>query len=204
MGLFSSSAPDIEPTQAETALAADAAEKFNEHQQNFVPLEDSFIAQLKATDGETTQQKGIGVADVAQHAAGGDQAIVKASKGQAGQGKSVIARSKLGDAIGVGRGTAAGGAEKGLRDREIAGLTKMSAFGRGLQDLNSVSLQSAAANQTKMAISDVDRQVAKDTNMAAGLGAAIGTFAGNFDTIQGIKGDISDWLNKPKDTGTLN
>lgn len=191
MGLFSSSAPKIRPTPAERQLAESGAKKFNDHQDNFVPLENSFISSLKATGGETVAQRGVGTADVAQATKGTDQKLVAAAKGQAGQGKSVIARSKLSDAVGQGRGQAAAGADKSIRDREITGLTKMSAFGRGLQDLNSVSLQERASQQTSLAISNINREVAGDQNLSAGIGTAIGTFAGNFDTVQGVKDDIA-------------
>lgn len=187
-------APEVEVTAQERALAVDAAEKYNDYQQNFVPLENSFIAQLTPTKGEAEAQRGAAVADVAQAAKGADQRVVAGSKGQSGQGKSIMARAGLSGRTGQARGEAAVGVDKALRDRELGGLSKMASFGRGLQDMTSVSLRQAGQRASAEAINKANVESSSDS----GLGTLVGTAAGTYF---GQKGNVDILKDKAKGFG---
>ena len=176
-------APEVEITAQERALGRDAAEKYNDYQKNFVPLENSFIAQLTPTKGEAQAQTGAATSDVAQAAKGADQKIVAGSSGQSGQGKSILARAGVSTRTGTARGEAVVGVDAALRDKELSGLTKMAAFGRGLQDQNSVSLRSAASDASSMAINKANNEAKEDEGLATLVGTAVGTYAGQKDNV---------------------
>jgi len=192
-------APTIKPTAEEKALAIDAVEKYNDYQQNFVPLENSFIAQLTPSKGEANAQTGAATSDVAQASKGVDQKVVAGSKGQSGQGKSIIARAGLAERTGTARGEAAVGIDKALRDRELGGLTKMSAFGRGLQDMNSVTLRNAGQRASSEAINKANVEAQNDSGLATLVGSALGTYAGQKDNVDILKKKFS--LGGPRKLG---
>jgi len=193
-------APEVGPTAEERALAIDGVEKYNDYQQNFVPLENSFIAQLTPSKGEENAQTGAATSDVAQASKGVDQKVVAGSKGQSGQGKSIIARAGLSDRTGAARGEAAVGIDKALRDRELGGLTKMSAFGRGLQDMNSVTLRNAGQRASSEAINKANVEAQNDSGLATLVGSALGTYAGQKDNVDILKKKFS--LGGPKKLGS--
>ena len=180
-------APEVEVTEEERQLAITGAEKWNDYQENFVPLENSFIAQLTPSKGEANMQRGIATSDVAQSFKGLDQKVVAGSKGQSGQGKSIIARAGLGDKQGAARGESATGTDKALRDRELGGLTKMSKFGRDLQDMNSVTLRGAATDATSAAINKAQNDATNDQGLATLVGTAAGTYLGHKDNVDMLK-----------------
>lgn len=177
-------------TAQEKALAGNAVHRFNEHRANFVPMEDSFIASLKASDGQRDMHVGEAISDVQQAMKGKDQAVVNASKGQAGQGKSVMARADLSRKTGAARADVEAGTDANLRTREMKGLTKMAAFGRGLQDMNSVSLGDAASTSTSNALSKLDTKVKGN----AATVSALGTFAGTAMSMGGVVESMSDQI----------
>ena len=185
--LFGGGAEEVKPTRAEKNLAVSAAKKINDRFENFVPMEDSFISQLTPTQGERTALRGRGVSDVQQATKGGDQNLVRTSGGQAGQGSTVIKRARLADARGGAVGESTAGADASLRARQIGGLTKMAAFGRGLQDQNSVSLRSAATSATSSALSKLDKSVTDRGTLISGIGTFAGSAIGNYDTAQAIR-----------------
>jgi hypothetical protein len=184
-------APEVEITAAERALSRDAAEKYNDYQQNFVPLENSFIAQLTPTKGEAQAQRGAATSDVAQSAKGTDQKIVAGSKGAGGQGKSIIARAGVSTRTGTARGEAVTGMDRAMRNKELSGLTKMAAFGRGLQDQNSTSLRSAASDASSMAINKANIEAQDDRGLGTLVGAAAGTYLGQKDNVDILKKKFS-------------
>jgi hypothetical protein len=188
MGWLGGGAPKApEASAQEVALGKNAVTRFNQHQQTFVPLEDSFIASLTPTAGEVDQTRGIATSDVAQAMKGADQGIVSGSGGQAGQGKSILARAGVATQAGIARGEAATGADAALKDREMKGLTKLSAFGRGLQDMNRVSLTDAAKSSTHAAIDKLNNKVRNQGSSLDAAGTFMGSALGNIGSMDSLK-----------------
>jgi len=182
---------EVEQTQQEKELAFTAASDFNYYKENFVPLENSFIAQLSATDGEANMQRGIGASDVEQAFKGSDAKVVAGSKGQQGQGKSVMARAGLSDSKGTARGEAVAGADAAMRNRELSGLTKMAAYGRNLADTNSVTMRDAANTATSNAINKAQNDQAESGQLGTFLGSAVGTYTGFKSSYDELTGGFS-------------
>ena len=193
MGLFGGGgAKTPKATAQEKALATDAVIKFNDHQRKFVPLEDSFIASLEASKGERRSARGTVASDVAQATGSADRGIVAGSRGADAQGKSVLARAGVSSAAGIARGEAVGGANAALRTREMTGLQKMTAFGRGLQDMNSLSLGDASRTASGDAISKLNTKVTNRGTMMDGLGNFAGTAMGNIGAMDSLGGQLQD------------
>jgi len=182
----------IEPTEQERALAESAAKRHNEHQEVFVPLEDSFIASLTASKGEMEENRGAAVSDVSQALKGNDAGIAAASRGQAGQGKSVMARGMNSISGGTARGEAVAGVNLAERSRKMKGLQKMSAFGRGLQDMSNVSMADAARTASGAAINKLNVDVQKQNSKFAAVGTLAGTALGNIGSMDSLKGQLDN------------
>lgn len=182
MGWLSSKKPKATgPTAEERALAKDSAIAYNDHQRMYVPLENSFISSLTASEGERADLRGAQVADIESAMKGQDQAVVGstlATGAGLGSGKSVMERAGLTDAKGYARGQGVAGADSALRTRETTGMAKMVAFGRGLQDVNRVTSIDAARDATSQAIDATRNAVENQGSFYNMLGTGVGVFAG--------------------------
>jgi len=178
---------DVKPTAEEKALATDAAVKFNDYQLRYVPLENSFISELTPSSGDVTRLRGSATTDVEQAAKGSDRAAVAGSGGAFGQGRTVLTRAGMASNRGIARGMATAGADMSGRQQELAGKTKMAAFGRNLQNDTTLSLSNAARISSQAAINEVNGNVAARGNTMDMLGTAAGTGLGVYSAWGGGK-----------------
>jgi len=188
---MSGGAGKVKATAQEKALANDAVFRWNEHQQNFIPMEDSFISSLKASDALRAEAKGEAVSDVEQAMKGKDQALVKGARGTVSQGKTTLARAGMSSAKGDARGEVLAGTDSALRTREMKGLTKMASFGRGLQDMNSLSMADAATTSTSNALHKLSSKTAGKAATISALGTFAGTAMGNVGTMESLKEQVA-------------
>lgn len=175
------------PTAAERAEASSAAHKFNDYQQRFVPLENSFISEIQTSDADRASLRGQNTADVAQALAGQDQNLVRSSASGLASGKSVMARAGLAGAGAEAGGEARSNADATLRMREQTGLLKMAGFGRDLADTNSITLGKLAGTQNA---DSIDRLRSKTERMGQNfqaVGNFVGTTLSNLDNMDKLK-----------------
>lgn len=177
---------DGKPTAGEKALAVKGANDFNYYQNKFVPLENSFISSLESTGADRRRLGGQGVADVAQQVKGADRAIVNGTLSKMGTGleagRSVMQRAGLRQAEAEPRADAVTGAREASRARELDGMQKMVAFGRGLSDSASLNARNRASNEASAAASKLQNQLDRsDQNMEV-LGAAVGGIGSSWNS----------------------
>lgn len=191
MGLFGGGDTDVDPTKTEKQLAADSARQHNDHQTRFMPLENSFISSLTPSAGESAQRRGEATSSLAQAAKGADASLVRRSAG-ANDGRSLMARALTSTDVGTARGNAAAGADALMRTKELTGKTKMVAFGRGLQDMNRLSLTDRAQQQTKSAITELNDRVTQRGQMFDAVGNFAGTAMANTGSMSTLRSNISE------------
>ena len=171
---------DVKPSKQEKTLAQDAVKSFNDHRERFVPLENSFISEMKLDSGQRREGRGIQTSSVAQGTGHMDREIVTQSRGQTGEGKNIMARSNMASAIGEARAGAATGSDMALRQRELAGYQKMMAFGRELEDTSSLTLADAGRNKTQANLGKVQNSMTKYSSTMSGLGQMAGAASGAY------------------------
>lgn len=187
MGWLSSSKPKKpKPSAEEKALARNAAKDWNDYQQRFVPVENSFIAELTPDKGEVAQLRGRQAADIAQAQKGADASLVSASAaGGLGAGRSVMARHSQSLGGAKARSGAVTGADTALRNRKLAGMMKMAAFGRGLNDSRQVSSISAAGDATSRYVGDIRNDTFLRGERLGAIGTAAGTAMSSYTAFGG-------------------
>lgn len=168
-------------TSQERSLAKNAANEWSDYVQRYIPAQNEFLRQLEVTPGMEGAAHSQVHAD-ARIAQGGHAQQMHAglsSQGVApGAGRSVMARGALESGTREASGLGGAAMAQGLYDREIAGKTKMTAFGRGLTDTASLSTAQAGQRATSAGISAMQRRIDERNNLkglavgAAGMGAA--------------------------------
>lgn len=164
------------PTAQERALAKDAAAKWNDYVERYVPVENEFVERTKASDDKVAAAQGMVNADANMaHAQAAEQARAGlASQGAApGSGRAALSQTSLEDARGASSGEAQAIATQGVHDQEQNARVKMSAFGRDLQDNTSLSLGQSGRRATDAAVAKMKRKTdQRNAMISTGLSAA--------------------------------
>lgn len=168
------------PTDEERGLARDAARRWNDYVDRYVPVENEFMRRLEVTPNMEAGARGQMHADArqAQGQLAGDMHLGMSNQGVApGSGRAVMARGDLEGATLAASGLAGANKVQGLYDRRLAGQAKMAAFGRGLQDQASMSLAQAGARATDAGTRALGQRVDGRGNLMAGLAGAGAMYA---------------------------
>lgn len=166
------------PTTDEKELARKAALEWNDYVERYTPLEDKMIELATPRPGDVERLRGEANAVAAAGLSKDFQATAakRLARGAspAGLGAAI---GELSDAQGQAAGAGLSKAEAAVKDRELKTKTKLTAYGRGLQDQSMLGLSRAAQDSTRLAIESFKaKQKEKDARMEA-LGTALGVAA---------------------------
>ncbi len=176
---------DPGPSAQERALADVAAEELRRSREVFGPLTERMIRNVRATDAERALATGEAAADVAianrapRRGFGGGRRI--------GSGRDIYARFNQNIGRSVASGSAEAGALQAVDDAELAGLRKVAAFGRNLQDDARVGFRRGAARATRRSIRDANRRFTNATNLRDFAGSVAGFGASYLNRDSGSK-----------------
>lgn len=174
-------------TEQEKALAERGANEFNDFVTRGVPIARKF-SDLITNPRHAARLAGQANAEVAQAFAGEDAEgfqTALASGGVPGSGSTVTALTLPSVKQASASGLATGRSVQAAKDRELTGLRKAAAFGRGVADTSSVGLRSAADTRTQESIVEANARTARyvsnigainDVVKSAG-GTAIGDYS---------------------------
>lgn len=150
------------PTTEEKTLARTGAQQWNDYQQRYVPLEDAYIQQINALPEKTDELTGIASADAWQ------QFQRPANSARYG----TVVDSYLNQERGLAAALPA--AAQGAKDAQIGGLTKMTAFGRGLADQSLTSMYQIGQSRTQQALQNAQTEQASGNAWMGAAGLAAG------------------------------
>jgi hypothetical protein len=187
------------PSSHEKALAKDAATRWNDYVERYVPVENEFVKRTKATADKVAAARGIANADagMAMGEARQQQELGLAAQGAApGSGRAVMAGADLTEAYAEASGAGQAGMQQAVHDQEQNAKVKMAAFGRDLQDQSALGLGNAARTSQQEVLGKYERKIDQrnfNTNTAAGFaglgikGAGAIKSGWNLSGEQGVK-----------------
>jgi len=177
-------APKQKASAREKALAERAAREWNDYVTRFAPAEDALLAKLRDTEGAIERGRAE-AGKAAAEAFGGDDAAYMAGGLRVGQalnsGSSVLGLADRVHGLAGAAGQGAAGAERAAKERELKGLLKMAAFGRGLADDSTLSLARAGREETTAASENMFRKIDRGMWLQRGLGQAVGAGVAGLD-----------------------
>lgn len=156
---YKGSAPKAVETHEEQALAAIAAKKWKYYQDNFRPLEDTFMKQVDGLDSEAAYDFAGGSAASATTAAfAGARDNMTESLQSAGinpnSGKYKTGMASLADAEGLSSADSKSRALNSQQDEYVTGLSNISAIGRGQSTTAQAGMSEIAQSANAKAASD--------------------------------------------------
>lgn len=178
---YKGSAPKVYETPEEQALAEVAARKWNHYQENYVPLENYFMAQTEKENAPGAYKMASGAA-----ASAGANEFSRASQ-QASQslasrginpnsGAFGISQGSISASQGASTGTNMARAQTAQQTRYVGGLSNIAAMGRGNATEAQQGMTDIAANAQRDAINAAE----SSWNSTAARRGALGTVAGGI------------------------
>lgn len=173
MGSLGSKPKDPGPSAQEQALAQRAVAEWEDYKQRFAPRERQFRDLLtRGQDSKIAQLEGEASASAA---AGAVDEMRTARTGAILEGRNPnLAAAGLGLMQASATGQGASAAASAVKDRELKGLLKFSAFGRGLADQSNLGLRSAARDATQLALDKLRAEQTISGAQAGMLGNVLG------------------------------
>jgi hypothetical protein len=172
------------PTEQERALSKDAARRWNDYVERYIPVENEFMRRNEATPQKMMAARGVANADagLVAHGLQGQMNTALASQGAApGSGRAMGAATDLNSAWAEASGLGQGAMQQGVIDQSLAGKQKLATFGRGLDSNVQLGMGQAAETAHRANMSAFENKVNKSNFMTHSLatGAGLGLMAGN-------------------------
>ena len=176
---------EVEPTEAERALAETSAKDWNDFVTMYSPVEDEYIKRISsksAIDKGRSQQLGAAASDAvaALDVSGARTSKLKAA-GMPGNSAAMLQQT-MSDASNYRKGlfAAAPATEAALTQRELGGKLKIVALERGLQAASRVALGDSARLATHEAINNSQLQSQSRASLLDGVFTAAGSAAAPY------------------------
>lgn len=173
-----------EATAQERALATRAAKDWNDYTTRFTPALKAFRSRLSDKDGAVQTGKADASNLAAKAFGGGDTALVAKGLRQGAapsSGRTVLGLADKADGFATTAGRGSYAAETAADDRELRGLIKLAAHGRGLADENSMALTRIGNQQTAADAENLSRKMSRDQFLSRSVGQGLGAAASGLN-----------------------
>lgn len=152
-------------TEQERALSEISARQWNDYRERYVPLQDSYLNEIRNLDNRTDELRGAAVADATMATEGQPLAAVQMGKTVGSAGRGLAGGLDVLTARTGAQGLSMARAKQVSEDAKMKGLLGFAQLGRGIAADTTGNLTESASRATENTLASFDRSNERRNSM---------------------------------------